>query len=128
MYPTRQVLFYCVSTTNKTGSLDEGDSSRVIVRVEHACFSPLRADVCQHLTVEPRFRPPRGPLVLDSWSKLCTAALVTLRVGIQTTKLLEHHTLITFHLLWLIVQFIALGETIAGWHTAGAQHHPKVLG
>jgi hypothetical protein len=96
--------------------------------IEHTCFPPLRVDVWWHLTVEPRPRPPGGPLVLDSQSKLCPAALVMHHVEIQTTKLLEHHTLIAFHLLWLIVQFVQLGITVTGWHTAEAQHCQKVLG
>jgi hypothetical protein len=87
---------------------------------------PLRAHVRMYFIVEPRFRPPGGPFVLDGQSQLRPDASSGMKIYVA--KLLILLNPVSIHLFQLIVQLIALHETITTGFTAEAKHSPKIFG
>jgi hypothetical protein len=88
--------------------------------------SPLRAHVRMYFIVEPHFHPPGGPFVLDGQSQLRPDASSGMKIYVA--KLLILLNPVSIHLFQLIVQLIALHETITTGFTAEAKHNPKIFG
>jgi hypothetical protein len=79
-----------------------------------------------YFVVEPHFCPPDRPFVLDGRSQLHPDT--TSGMKFYVAKLLILLNPVSIHLFWLIVQLIALHETIIAGFTAKAKHSPKIFG
>jgi hypothetical protein len=108
---------------SKGGSIQK---SRPHVRIQmiHS-FSPLHAHVRRHHAVEPRLRPPSGPLVLDGRSQ--PHPITPPGMKVYAAKPLIFLNPVGIHLFWLVVQLIALRESITTGISADAKHGPKIL-
>jgi hypothetical protein len=88
-------------------------------------FSPLRAHVHRYLAIEPGLCPPGIPLVLDGWSRLCPDAPPSM--NIYAAKLLIFFNPVGIHFLWLILQLVALHETVTAGFSTEAKHSPEIF-
>jgi hypothetical protein len=118
-------LLHGVPTTDKFGGLNKIGIPRVIVAaIEWGLHPKVKTThVRRYFGVEPRFCPPDKPFVLDGQTQLRPDAPSGMKI--YAAKLLILLNPVSIHLFWLIMQLIALRETVAVGFTVEAKAQPK---